>query len=206
MSRFVGKEDLRVRRTRKSLRDALYALIVEKGFDALSVGEITGRAMVNRATFYRHFRDKEDLARACVQDTCAELMRAAEQPGQAGEVQVDLRRPPRNFVLFFDHIRDNHELYSAVLAVQRVPVFEAQIREVIRNMVRGRLRTMRRGPRELTVPVELTEEFLAGAYLGVIRWWLESRLPHPPERMALWLSRLALLGPAAALGLKVREK
>ena len=88
-----------------------------------------------------------------------------------------------------------------MLAAERVPVFEAQIREVILGMVRGRLRTMRRTPRELSVPVELTEEFLSGAYLGVIRWWPEAGLPHDPEHMALWL---ALLGPAAALGLTVK--
>ena len=45
-----------------------------------------------------------------------------------------------------------------------------------------------------------------GSRLGVIRWWLEAGLPHTPERMALWLARLALLGPAAALGLSVRER
>jgi AcrR family transcriptional regulator len=194
-----------VRRTRKALREALYGLIVEKGYESLSVGEITRRAMVNRATFYRHFRDKPDLARACVADTCAELLAGAQPPAASVQIEVDLRRPPANFLLLFRHIRDNRELYRAVLAAERVPVFEEQVREVIRGMVRGRLRTLRRSSRDLPVPVELTEEFLAGAYLGVIRWWLEAGLPHDAERMALWLSRLALLGPAAALGLRVQR-
>src|SRR6266545_2878599 len=54
-------EDLRVRRTRKLLTQALIELTIEKGFAALTVQDIADRAMVNRATFYRHYLDKHDL-------------------------------------------------------------------------------------------------------------------------------------------------
>jgi hypothetical protein len=54
-------EDLRVQRTRKLLQQALIELTVEKGFAAITVRDITKRAMVNRSTFYRHYLDKFDL-------------------------------------------------------------------------------------------------------------------------------------------------
>ena len=54
-------EDLRVRRTRKSLQNAFIELTIQKNFGSVTVAEITERAMVNRATFYRHFQDKYDL-------------------------------------------------------------------------------------------------------------------------------------------------
>lgn len=53
--------DLRVRRTRKHLIEALYGLMQEKPFQQISVQDITERAMVNRSTFYAHFVDKYDL-------------------------------------------------------------------------------------------------------------------------------------------------
>ncbi len=53
--------DRRVQKTRQLLREALVALIREKGFAALSVQEIIDRANVGRATFYAHFDSKEDL-------------------------------------------------------------------------------------------------------------------------------------------------
>jgi AcrR family transcriptional regulator len=54
--------DPRVRRTRQLLEDAFRALIVQKPFESLSIGDITAHAMVNRATFYAHYTDKNDLA------------------------------------------------------------------------------------------------------------------------------------------------
>ena len=52
------KLDPRVKRTRQMLDQAFVTLLAEKGFDAVSVQDITARAGVNRATFYAHFEDK----------------------------------------------------------------------------------------------------------------------------------------------------
>ena len=53
--------DRRVRRTRKLLRDALLALMAERGYESITVQDILDRANVGRSTFYTHFYDKEDL-------------------------------------------------------------------------------------------------------------------------------------------------
>lgn len=58
-----GNLDPRVRRTRQLLEDALVSLLQEKPYSEITVKEIATRATVNRATFYAHFIDKEDLFR-----------------------------------------------------------------------------------------------------------------------------------------------
>ena len=55
------KEDPRVTRTRGLLEDAFMEVVVEKGFQFVSVQDITDKAGVNRATFYAHFTDKYAL-------------------------------------------------------------------------------------------------------------------------------------------------
>jgi AcrR family transcriptional regulator len=55
--------DPRVRRTHQVLQAALIDLAAERGFDAITVGDIARRSSVNRATFYRHYQDKYDLWR-----------------------------------------------------------------------------------------------------------------------------------------------
>jgi AcrR family transcriptional regulator len=53
--------DPRVKRTRALIVDAFSEVLHEKGFQALSVQDITERAGINRTTFYLHFTDKFDL-------------------------------------------------------------------------------------------------------------------------------------------------
>ena len=55
------KLDPRVKRTRQLLEQAFTEAISEKGFQSISVQDITERAGVNRATFYAHFEDKYAL-------------------------------------------------------------------------------------------------------------------------------------------------
>jgi AcrR family transcriptional regulator len=55
------KEDPRVTRTRGLLEQAFMEVVAEKGFQSVSVQDITDRAGVNRATFYAHFADKYAL-------------------------------------------------------------------------------------------------------------------------------------------------
>jgi AcrR family transcriptional regulator len=54
-------EDRRRVRTRQMLRNALLELIDEKGYESVTVQEITDRADLGRATFYLHFKDKDEL-------------------------------------------------------------------------------------------------------------------------------------------------
>ena len=60
----VPKEDPRVLRTRKLLQDAFIELMGGHSFESITVQDITDAARVNHATFYRHYRDKHDLADA----------------------------------------------------------------------------------------------------------------------------------------------
>ena len=63
------KEDPRVTRTRNLILGAFMELLPEKGFQSLTVQNITERAGVNRATFYAHFPDKYALLDFSIQQT-----------------------------------------------------------------------------------------------------------------------------------------
>ena len=52
---------MRVRRTKQNIIKAFIALTKEKSIDAITIQEIANKAMVNRATFYAYYHDKQDL-------------------------------------------------------------------------------------------------------------------------------------------------
>src|ERR1700754_1124415 len=71
----MGQDDRRVRRTRRLLREALIALVAERGYERVTVQDVLDRADVGRSTFYAHFRDKEALFASCFDDLRADLRR-----------------------------------------------------------------------------------------------------------------------------------
>ena len=62
--RKTKKEDLRVIRTKKLIFTAFINLIQEKDYNSITVQDISDRAMINRSTFYSHFKDKQDVLRS----------------------------------------------------------------------------------------------------------------------------------------------
>jgi AcrR family transcriptional regulator len=55
------KLDPRVKRTRGLILRSFESLLAEKGFETISVQDVTDKAEINRATFYAHFQDKYAL-------------------------------------------------------------------------------------------------------------------------------------------------
>src|SRR5256885_5402547 len=49
-------------------------LIEERGFEALTIGELTSRAMVSRAAFYRNYQDKYDLVEQIFEEAMSALL------------------------------------------------------------------------------------------------------------------------------------
>src|SRR5260370_1411384 len=111
--------NLRVRRTKILLREALIALIEERGFDALTVGELTERAMVSRAAFYRNYQDKYDLVEQIFEEAMSALLNAVGEMG--------LQHPPEVWVTFFEHIAEYERLYRALLGRKGSPWFVRKV-------------------------------------------------------------------------------
>src|ERR1700739_4628331 len=112
--------NLRVRRTQKLLREALIELIEERGFEALTVGDLTERAMVSRAAFYRNYQDKYDLVEQIFEEALSTLFEAIGELGQHHPAEVWIR--------FFEHIAQYDRLYRALLGKKGSPWFMRKMR------------------------------------------------------------------------------
>lgn len=200
MSQNTSSTDLRVRRTRKLLRDALVALIEENGFDALKVSDIADRAMINRATFYRHYRDKYDLLTHCMDDAFEELA-AQSRPPHAESGERDFNAPAANLEAMLAHVADNADFYRVMLGKDGAGAFVSRLRDYLRRVAAERWQTISKDSVQPTMPPELILNFIASAYIGVIVWWVEHDCPDTPAEVAEHLLTLTIQGPYRALGL-----
>jgi AcrR family transcriptional regulator len=185
-------EDLRVRRTRKLLQQALIELTGEKGFANVTVHDIAERAMVNRSTFYRHYLDKYDLLGQYLDELYALI---DSQEGDNTPLDIPAQRAdklPDGLVSLLRHMQMNADFYRVMLGDKGDPAFCAQR---FRHYIEKGLYQML--PREAVQgdpnrpPVDLIVSYLLHAGVGAIVWWLENDQPSTPEQMAGWLKQLS---------------
>jgi len=55
------KEDRRVRKTKKALREGLAELLTQKSIQKITVRELTDKVDIHRSTFYANYEDIYDL-------------------------------------------------------------------------------------------------------------------------------------------------
>lgn len=186
------KLDRRAVRTRRALRDALIALILEKGYDAITVQDITDYADLNRGTLYLHYRDKQDLLLSSSEEMYDDLV-AQLTPVSPENLTVDV--PERNLTLIYQHVAANADFYRVMLGDHGVPAFVRRLRHVIEHWGLARFETLRALGMPLTsLPVEFVVSYTSGAIIGVIEWWLENDMPIPPEVLAKYTLELSVSG------------
>ena len=200
----VEQIDLRIRRTHKFLQEAMIELITEKGFDAITVGDIAERAMINRATFYRHYQDKYDLVAKIFEETASQLVEHLKPWGKDKNQDVG-GNPPEIWIRFFEHIAEYARLYRAMLGKNGSPWFAARMREhtiklILENERRWKHPVGPRQPIDPAMPEELPVMQLSHVLIGTIVWWLESEKRYTPRQVAGWFWRFAFYGYLSARG------
>lgn len=172
-------------RTAAAFLNAGLELILERGYDAVSVADIAALADYGRSTFYLHFRDKEDLAWALLRMQMEALdahikKHAQHLPTPQRELfawrtifeTVDLQRE------FF--IKMDGETSLRLRQMQKehlLRLFEQSLREGFYSM-------------HPDVPVELSARFVVGALVDLLEYWLIHPEQGTPDEMARHMFRL----------------
>jgi len=174
-------EDLRVRRTRRLLADALVELTLERPFEAITIRQLTERAAIGYATFFRHYKNKEELLSAMLQDVLSELL---ELLGPVARIE-----PLEAGAQLFRHADQHASLYRLLLNSGQSGEL---LREAERVGVNGVYETYEAKPGS-RVPKEIAAQHLVGSLMRLLGWWLDNDRPYPPERMGEIYQELILL-------------
>ena len=188
--------DKRAIRTKKLIRNALSELIEEKGFNDITITDLTSRAEINRGTFYLHYTDKYDLLEKVESEVMEEIKEQTQCIDSINLLDLDTINEPIPFMVkLFEYFKDNAKFMKAILGPKGDPLFHHKVKQFIETNLfeKNLLNTLKK--ENILVPETYFISYVLSAHLGVVQQWLESDLEKPPKEMALILSRMFLLGP-----------
>jgi AcrR family transcriptional regulator len=192
-----GIEDLRIRRTRKLLLQSLIELTVEKGFAAITVRDITERAMVNRSTFYRHYLDKYDLLNQYFDELQHQISEAAQLAESASPTSPE--KVPSGLLVLVKHIQEYAAFYRAMLGQTGDLVFTQRFRQMAEARYRALFARFGAVNDPNAPPIEMKLNYISAASVGAFLWWLENEQPCSPEQLAIWLGQLSMTSAGFSL-------
>jgi|SRR5215472_470380 len=187
-----NRNDRRVTRTRRSLSGALVELIQEKHFDEITVQNVLDRADVGRSTFYTHFRDKEDLFQQNWQHFLDMLVSQIywEQVGQGSFIPV---------YFLFDHLKNVQPFYRGLVRSRKTDAIFKSGLTLLSERINTSLKEWLRGKPAPSVPLPILSHYVSSEIFSLLKWWLDHKMPHSPERMDQIFHQLVTPGLQSAL-------
>jgi AcrR family transcriptional regulator len=162
------KMDRRSQKTRDALTAAFAELVLSRGYEAVSIGDIAGKANVGRSTFYAHYTSKKDL-----------LEESLQRPSSGLADCVGAEVTPQGLLPLLAH-------FARQRVVNRV-FFEAPIRNVwVKALARSIEPRLPRGARAV-IPSSLVALLVAELQIALITHWLTGKFALQPEVVATLL-------------------
>jgi AcrR family transcriptional regulator len=166
MLRIPKPDDRRVKRTRGTVMHTFISYLFQRPYDSISVGDVLEGADVGRATFYSHYRNKDDLLIQSV----AVIMEVF------ADCYIDLVRGSRDvsmLVALLEHFRENRLLLRRMTTGTAAHAF-ARSMDRTAGMFETRLVAWcDETGQTLTVAPSLAARSLSDGLFGMIRAWLE---------------------------------
>jgi AcrR family transcriptional regulator len=181
------KPDVRARRTRIRLGDALFALILEKPIEEVTVQDVLDRASVGRSTFYLHFRDKNDLL-------LSQLERFLEHMSTVLSVNKEKSLRVAPIAEMFDHLDQQRKLYRILGDAGRLNDFFDLGQDYFARGIEQRLIESGRLSKLSKSELAARANALAGSLLSLLRWWLDRSEKEPAAKMDEMFHRMVWTG------------
>ena len=175
----MKKIDRRVLKTRQSLSAALIRLSLEMGYTAVTIRAITHCADVGYATFFRHFKSKDDLFLFVLRGELQGIY----------TLMSPQMTPYEEALAMFRHIRQNHMVYRMMMSIsRREKGLVTDVYTIINKVIYQRYIARD----ESAIPLEVAVNHMVTSIMELVHWWIRNEMQRTPEEMATILSELVI--------------
>jgi AcrR family transcriptional regulator len=185
-----------------SPRRALLSLIEERGYDALSIQDITERANIGRATFYIHYQDKEQLLLDSVNAVMEDLKSHYQS---ASAIDIFMKRQTFSVALF-QHVFEHASLYRALLSERGAALMITRLQREVAARMQEQVIEPLLALATVKLPADLLAEHCAASLWSLVAWWLRNDFPTSIEEMGQIFWHLINQGLLQTLGVLEQEK
>lgn len=167
------KQDPRAIRSKQMIKKAAVNLLIENpDISKLTVQKIAKQAELNRATFYLHFLDINDLLKQIVYDIFDDLSLQ-----MSPSMVIDDLSNKEHLIMFLDYFYKHRKIFAVLI---EHPGFKKKLHMVLKESIV--IQRERKGT--VTTEVTLSMDILASSILGIIMWWLKDGVYFSSEYMA----------------------
>ena len=176
--------DRRIINTKRKLTNTLLLIIKEKNINDITVLELCNRANINRTTFYKYYKDIDDLVNIIEESLIIELKK--------GIVNIK-----RNFLITYtgqiiEQIAEHKDIYTVLLSENGDHKFLRRILSLVdKQSLEEWEKLLKKATRE---DLEKINNFIVDGSTGIIEDWIKHNCKEDPQTIALFINKICMSG------------
>lgn len=201
----MKKTDLRVIRTKKMIIEAFLSLVNQKGYEAITIQDIADHAMINRATFYAHFKDKPDLYDFVMEYAISNLSIVLDANQLNHSKIIHLKTIEKALTQIFTLIKEKQNFFVMLTEGSSSELFRKKISDMLSTMYEETFSKLKITENDIEVPVSFIIEYMTSIFIGTVHWWVTTDSDFEADHMARLVIKLVGNGHLTVLGIDVTE-
>ena len=201
----VKKIDLRVKRTHKMIIEAFIRLVEEKGYDNVTVQDIADEAMINRATFYAHFKDKQDLYEQIFEMAINAFTSVLDLEQLVHGNRIKVKQIIAALTNIYKNIQERKAFFLTIMDGSSNEHLRKKLEELLYNKYANIFNRLKITENELEVPIDFIIEYMTSIFIGTLHWWITSDTNMSAEQLAALVVKLVGNGHLTVLGIEVER-
>lgn len=201
----MKKTDLRVKRTNKMIIDAFIHLIEKSGFEQVTVQDIADEAMINRATFYAHYKDKQDLYET-IFDYALTAFTSVLNPAELVKGNlIKVKHIELMMTKIYRNIQENRKFYLTIMDGSANEILRKKIADILNEQYADIFNRLKITENDIEVPMDFIIEYMTSIFIGTLHWWLTTDSQMTPEHLAKLVIKLVGNGHLTVLGIEIEK-
>lgn len=197
------KTDLRVIRTKKMIIDAFVDLSKTKEYEDITIQDIADKAMINRATFYAHFKDKQDLYEQILDVPIKAFADILDTEKLASGNTVKLKKLERILTKIFQVIQENRPFFSSITDGTATIQFRQKLIKLLYDRYEEIFKRLKITENDIEVPIDFIVQYMTSIFLGTVHWLVNYDNDFNPGHMARLVIKLVGNGHLTVLGIEI---
>ncbi|WP_438756736.1 TetR/AcrR family transcriptional regulator [Enterococcus sp. AZ126] len=197
------KTDLRVMRTRKMIIEAFFHLVEEKGYDGITIQDIADEAMINRATFYAHFKDKQDLYEQIFDFAINAFTSVIDTEQIIVSNRIKVKQIEFLLTNIYINIQKNKNFFLTIMDGSSNELLRKKLADIIYEKYADIFSKLKITENDIEVPIDFIIEYMTSIFIGTLHWWITSDTDMSPNHLARLVIKLVGNGHLTVLGLEI---
>lgn len=161
--------------------------------------------MINRATFYSHFKDKFDLFEQIIDKFLGEFAAVLDEENLIEKNSVNVKKIEGSLATFYEFVQENPDLARIIVTHSNTEILSERLLAILSERYSEIFNALDVRNDNLKIPTDFVVSYITSIFVGTLNWWIDKNDEMTASEFAALVIKLISNGHLTVLGVNINR-